>query len=62
MLVFFSFGDKRFRGGTYSEPAGPGRFIVAYQPVKVKLGAVDSTLRITKIMIGTNQPESGLAA
>lgn len=35
---------------------------VVYQSVKVKLGAVESTLTITKIMIGTKQPESGLAA
>ena len=62
IACFFSFGDKSFRWGMYSEPAGPGRFIVVYQSVKVKLGAVESTLTITKIMIGTKQPESGLAA
>ena len=62
ITCFFSFGDKSFRWGGYSESVVSGRFIVAYQLVKVKLGAVENTLKITKIIMGTKQPESGLAA
>lgn len=48
--LFLLSGSKSVSGGVgYGEPVVPRRFTVAYQEVKVKLGAVRSTLTITKI-------------